>query len=360
MTQSLRKRGFTLVELLVVIAIIGILIGLLLPAIQAVREAARRATCSNRMSQLGKAISNFESGQRCLPYGAEYNKQTARWGYSWLVQILPMLEQETLFDDIKAYDRRNAGAELMLNPVARQARPSVLICPTYSGAEFVTPTSGTTPAQGGITNYKGLGASSLASLLYATATTTPTTPPYGNPQAASNANKHPDGVLFPGSRKLKMGDVRDGASNTVFACESVEEVNAEWHMGRYACLAGLPPSVTYFTTLPTNQTFYCPKGYVTGQYENDNQTTRDLRAWIGWDYESEAEAGGGQGATAGWYDQTARTQYGPSSRHSAIVNHAFLDGSVKSVPKNVDVSLYFFIITRDNRDPASEFHALYQ
>jgi prepilin-type N-terminal cleavage/methylation domain-containing protein len=354
MNQSLRKRGFTLVELLVVIAIIGILIGLLLPAIQAVREAARRATCSNRMGQLGKAVSNFESGQRYLPYGAEYTKQPIRWGYSWLLQILPNLEAEQLFNDIKAYDRRNAGADLMKNPVALQARPSVFICPTYSGPEFVIPTTGTTPAQGGLTNYKGLGASSLASLAFATATTVPKVP-YGNPNAASTANKHPDGVFFPG-RKLKMGDIRDGTSNTVFATETVEEVNAQWHMGQYASMAGLPPNVTYLTTLPTNQNFYCPMGYVTGQYENDNQTTRDLRAWIGWDYESEAS---GQNATSGYYDKDAQTQYGPSSRHSAIANHAFLDGSVKSIPKTVDVSLYFFIVTRDNGDPASEFHGQY-
>jgi prepilin-type N-terminal cleavage/methylation domain-containing protein len=360
MNTSLRKRGFTLVELLVVMVIIGILIGLLLPAIQAVREAARRSSCSNKMKQLGAAVANHESGLRNYPAGATYTKVPLRWGYSWLVEILPYLEHQQLYDDIKAYDRKNPTADQAINPVAYQSRPAPLICPTYSGAAYVIPASGGTPDQGGITNYKGMGATSQLSLTFATATTTPTTPPYGLASSAATLNKHPDGVLFPG-RKLKSGDIRDGQSNTVFACETVEEINAQWHVGKYACLTALPPNVTFLTTLPANQNFYCPKGYLNGKYENDNETTRDLRAWIGWDYESQTAAGGGGGSTtSGWYDEKSdpKWQYGPSSRHS-VVHHAFLDGTVKGLTKTVDVSLYFFVVTRDNADPASEFHGIY-
>src|SRR4249920_213830 len=64
-----RRSGFTLVELLVVIAIIGVLVGLLLPAIQAARESARRTTCINQMKQLGIALLNYESVKKCLPGG---------------------------------------------------------------------------------------------------------------------------------------------------------------------------------------------------------------------------------------------------------------------------------------------------
>jgi prepilin-type N-terminal cleavage/methylation domain-containing protein len=112
------KRGFTLVELLVVIAIIGVLVALLLPAIQAAREAARRNSCLNNMKQIGLGLHNHESAKGFYPFAS-----TAPWqnsgkiggannrlgttgtlpdgdGYSWLVQILPFMEQNAMFTQI--------------------------------------------------------------------------------------------------------------------------------------------------------------------------------------------------------------------------------------------------------------------
>src|SRR5256714_14590783 len=77
MNSSRSKHGFTLVELLVVIAIIGILVALLLPAIQAAREAARRSQCVNKMKQLGLAVLNYESARKVLPYANTPNLTTA-------------------------------------------------------------------------------------------------------------------------------------------------------------------------------------------------------------------------------------------------------------------------------------------
>ncbi len=93
------RGGFTLIELLVVIAIIGILIALLLPAIQAAREASRRAACSNNLKQVGLALLNFESSRHELPVGA-----TARvtHGVSWWVGLLGYMEQKALADRIEA------------------------------------------------------------------------------------------------------------------------------------------------------------------------------------------------------------------------------------------------------------------
>jgi len=103
---SLRSHrgGFTLVELLVVIAIIGVLVGLLLPAVQAARESARRAQCLNNLKQIGLAMQNFHSAIGQFPHGAytdqaPIGKATAEsWGSAWTVFILPYFEQGALHD----------------------------------------------------------------------------------------------------------------------------------------------------------------------------------------------------------------------------------------------------------------------
>src|SRR5438067_7990310 len=110
------KRGFTLVELLVVIAIIGVLVALLLPAVQAAREAARRMQCSNHLKQIGLSLQNYHDVFNSLPFGArarfvntsasapvgQTTSTTQNWGPSWLVAILPFCEQKPLSDLMEA------------------------------------------------------------------------------------------------------------------------------------------------------------------------------------------------------------------------------------------------------------------
>ena len=103
-----RPTGFTLVELLVVIAIIGVLVGLLLPAVQTAREAARRSSCGNNLKQIGLALSNFESAQKALPAGYSfYNGSPTPSGNSWgwAVFIMPYLEQQALYDQLRPTSR---------------------------------------------------------------------------------------------------------------------------------------------------------------------------------------------------------------------------------------------------------------
>src|SRR5688572_14440786 len=97
------RRGFTLIELLVVIAIIAVLIGLLLPAVQAAREAARRAQCVNNLKQIGLALHNYHDTNLSFPLGGVTQSPPARnWGLesclTWRALILPQLEQSNMYN----------------------------------------------------------------------------------------------------------------------------------------------------------------------------------------------------------------------------------------------------------------------
>jgi prepilin-type N-terminal cleavage/methylation domain-containing protein/prepilin-type processing-associated H-X9-DG protein len=186
MSRSRSRRGFTLIELLVVIAIIAVLIGLLLPAVQMVRDVAARCNCQNNLKQIGVAVLNYESVYGYLPPNGSW-RPPAGPPYSMLVHILPYIEQTNLNQLV------DLNASATSQPTINGQRISTYICPSDPNVKLRPGSPPTYPASYGAS----WGDWHIVTGL--------------NPPGTSGAFP---GASFPSQRGIRLIDITDGTSYT--------------------------------------------------------------------------------------------------------------------------------------------------
>lgn len=316
---QLRCAAFSLIELLVAIAIIGTLVALLLPAVQAAREAARRSTCANHLRQLAIASQNYHATHGHFPPGRGDPLPKV---FSTFAYLLPFIEEQTLADQIqlqlppttftvgpKLYD--GSG-----NERAAKTSIAVLLCPSdgangkVSGSDF------------GPTNYAANAGSGLRDI--------------GNLKGA-------DGVFFTAS-KVKFADITNGASNTAAFSERLLGSGRE--------------SSPLFTTSADRNMLELPIGIdpnpssCTTGAGGDSYTERGAK-WILGNY--------GNTLYNHFYGPNAANQdcmniqqqkgwHAPRSAHPASVHVAYCDGSVRMIPDEVNLDAWRAAATRNSAE----------
>jgi prepilin-type N-terminal cleavage/methylation domain-containing protein/prepilin-type processing-associated H-X9-DG protein len=289
-TRSRRSSGFTLIELLVVIAIIGVLVGLLLPAVQKVREAANRLRCQNNLKQLGIAVHLYHDGNQCLPMAAGYGGNSA----TWLVSVLPYLEQSGM-----------AAKYQLSQPGYSQASSGC----TGNQLNIATCPSDMAALKGGQT-LGGTAYHNYACNVGNTAVGTPTgagnmrteTSYYGNTFA---------GAPFTYGTGQTLTQITDGTSSTLMLAEVIQ--------GQRQDLRGL----IYWTSAA---------GFVTSLRPNDSNGDQVTHGIC--DQNPPNPPANCPGVVTGGY---AIRAFAARSRHTGGVNVAFCDGSVRFIANTVDV-----------------------
>ncbi len=299
-----RPTGFTLIELLVVIAIIGVLIALLLPAVQSAREAARRAQCTNNLKQLALAAMNYHDQNLCFPANGYWARRTDdptrfTYGFGIFVALMPQMEQQNVFNSLN-FDVPAYFTAALQNLTAAAVKVDFLTCPsdTTDPSPLDTGFYGTPPA--GLPNIQHHNSY---------AANAGTWPVFIRPNPANispinyyrNEQSAAKGVIWNDS-KVKIGDIKDGTSNTFAFSEHAHGILSEadypfyqwWNSGYWG-------DCNFDTEYPIN-------------------AHRKFRTQV-------------QDPSIGWWFLPIQAS---SSFHPGGANFAMCDGSVRFVKETVD------------------------
>jgi prepilin-type N-terminal cleavage/methylation domain-containing protein len=291
------RRAFTLVELLVVIAIIGVLVALLLPAVQAAREAARRSSCANKVHQMGIAIQNYAAAHKDeLPPGSPGQGKHGLFTY-----MLPYIEATATFNRIKL-------TELTDTSPARDDLIEAYVCPNYPERPFITGTN----RDGAITTYQGVSGAFIANLLRQDKLPSPG---YGDLPV--------NGAFVWGAQPRRLKDITDGTSNTLLLGEFVhtDRLPGPYHdlPGNIRTwIGGAPGNLG----APDEKPSYAFKVVI---YAPNTQIDRAA-------------------------DQTPYNHLPFGSFHVAGANFALADASVRFISDNVDIDAYKAAATVDGEE----------
>ncbi len=289
------RRGFTLIELLVVIAIIAILIGLLLPAVQKVREAAARMQCSNNLKQLALAMHNYHDTTGALPptRNADGN------GVTWAVLILPYIEQSNIYQQFEATGLRFRNAPV----TARESSVKTFFCPSRRTPPQIVPATedrdGATPPPAATRQSGSAGDYAVC---------------VGDRHNASGLGgmDASNGAFFRGdlNRRINLLSITDGTSNTLFIGEKHIRRGNELRDRSLSPVGG-------------DGSIYNPDG---------------IRSYT-------RLAGGASWALARTQDDPSNEKFG--SLHTGVVQFALGDGSVRSLSITISNATLTALATRD-------------
>tara|TARA_R110002111_G_scaffold227346_2_gene288880 strand:- start:1685 stop:2659 length:975 start_codon:yes stop_codon:yes gene_type:complete len=322
-TKNIHKnRGFTLIELLVVIAIIAILIALLLPAVQQAREAARRSTCKNSLKQIGLALHNYHDTHRTFPPGAVWygvgsapaNGRDANWGTTWVVQVLPFMDQAPLYNNYNmSLPARSTNASTGNSPL--QAKIAILRCPSQPGIDQSLLTQDFTGFSK-ITYAGSVGAGSTLTIA----------------DFNNNARRGIFSAIAQNGAKIR--DITDGTSNTIMLGEIVTGTVTSDDKGAWGwCTGALFSGINGTGVLTPNTT----QNYDRTPYASNDTSNKDFNRRNNPDITG---AGSGQAAR---------------SFHVGGVHVALTDGAVRFISENVDQTTYLNLMSISDGNVIGEF-----